>query len=123
MPFGELSAVYYKHAQTARRKLTVYRLIKGTLMNGMPRSSKSPLPRRLISAYAEGDLSDLILGQRRIASFIIRDKQRGLDFFGLHTAPAHRSSQAPQCVIAMSFRNGSAYRCAPVRARFLRLLQ
>src|SRR5215510_2911679 len=88
-------------------------------MNGMPRSSKSPLPRRLISAYAEGDLSDLILGQRRIASFIIRYKQRGLDLFGPHTAPAHRSRQSHQCVVAMAFRNGAAYRCAPVRTRFV----
>jgi hypothetical protein len=123
MPFGELSAVYYKHGQTARRKLTVYRLIKGTLMNGMPRSSKSPLPRRLISAYAEGDLSDLILGQRRIASFIIRDKQSSFDLFGSHPAPAHRSGQVHQCVVALAFRDGSAYRRDPVRAWFLRISQ
>jgi hypothetical protein len=54
-----------------------------------------------------------------MAPFIIRHKQSGFDFFGPHTSPAHRSGQAHQCVVAMAFRNGAAYRCAPIRARFM----
>src|SRR5215510_7310441 len=93
------------------------------LVNGSYRSSKSRLHRRPISAHAGGDLSDLILVERRIASLIVRDKQRGLDLFGFHTSPAHRPGQARQCVVAMAFRDGAAYRRAPVRACFLRLPQ
>jgi hypothetical protein len=86
------------------------------LVNGSNRSSKSRLSRRFISAHAGGDLFDFISGERWIASFIVRDKQRGLDLFGSHPAPAHRSGQARQCVIAIALRDCGAYCRAPVRA-------
>src|SRR5262245_61125379 len=92
-------------------------------LNERHRSSESRLPRRPISAHAGSDLSDFILGERRMAPFTICDEQCGLDFFGAHTAPAHRPGQASQCVVALVFRDGAAYRRAPVRAWFLRLPQ
>src|SRR5262249_46065379 len=76
---------------------------------------------RPISAHAEGDLSDLVLGERRIASFIVRNKQCSLALSGPLSAPAINASQARYRVVAPAFRYGVAHRHAPVRARFLRL--
>ena len=61
------------------------------------------LAHRLISAHAGGDLSDFILGERRIASFTVCHKQRGLDFFGL--IPRRRI--VPARLVNVAFRQPS----------------
>jgi hypothetical protein len=84
MPFGELSAVYYKHVQTARRKLTVnrrpklQRLVKNILVSGVIVPAPSPVAEFTIKPIA------------RQAPFVHDSARRYVERFGrlFHGQPA-----------------------------------
>jgi hypothetical protein len=88
MPFGELSAVYYKHVQTARRKLTVNWLI---------------LMMRAARQEVEAKAQDAVQRQIELEAQIVERERARADRERLIAALETDSLQALQAVASLFY--------------------